>query len=327
MNRAAVIVTFVLAGLISASVFLVIRASDDRPPALNAELPRDQQQEQQEQEQQSEPEPDPAPEDEADEAESADDSEPSTTSEQGEQEQDTPTDDADDPAPAAAPAPVDVLIRALEIERPPIPAQEPAPAPPVIHTIQRGETLTHIAARYQIKVSQLAEANDLDRTTLLRVGRELLIPITQPAPQLAPEPVPEPVEVPPAITDNGIIYGTIRNHERNVVDSAVVAAAQTHATVHFVEACIDGVRRTYVMGLPLPDGPTRIYWRIDNGPLNSDRWIAAAGLLESTRWYPMLDEGSEAHTLWLRLADVDLTFTLEHPLPDEIAHNFDICTR
>ena len=81
------------------------------------------------------------------------------------------------------------------------------------------------------------------------------------------------------------------------------------------------------MGLPLPDGPTRIYWRIDNGPLNSDRWIAAAGLLESTRWYPMLDEGSEAHTLWLRLADVDLTFTLEHPLPDEIVHNFDICTR
>lgn len=326
MNRAAVIVTLALAGLISASAFLVIRASDDRPPQLNPELPR-QEQEQQEQEQQSEPEPDPAPEAEADQAEPADDSEPPTTSEQDQQEQDTPAGDEDDPPPAAAPEPVDLLIRALEIERRPIPAQEPAPAPPVIHTIQPGETLTHIAARYQIKVSQLAEANDLERTTLLRVGRELLIPITQPAPQPAPEPAPEPVEVPPSVTANGIVYGTIRDHEHNVVNSAVVAPSQTDATVQFVEACVDNARRTYILGLQLPDGPTRIYWRIDNGPLNSDRWIAAAGLLESTRWYPMLDEHNEARTLWLRVADMDLAFTIEHPLPGEITHNFDICTR
>ena len=328
MNRAVVIVAISLAGLISASVFLVIRASDDQPPSLNAELPRDEQQEQQEQEQQPEPEPDPAPEEEAEAAESADDSEPTTTSEQDQEQQDTSADDEDDPAPPIQPDPVDVLIRALEIERPPISAREPAPAPPVIHVIQRGETLTHIAARYKIKVSQLAEANDLDRATLLRVGRELRIPIVQPEPQPASEAAPEPVEVAPGVTDNGIVFGTIRDHERGVIDSAVIVMSDADASVRLVEACVDGVRRTYLMGLQVPERPTRLYWRFDAGPLSTERWKAGEGRLESIRRTPfrhVLDQEVDVKSLWIRIDAIDLTFGIENLLPDEMLDNFLIC--
>ena len=192
-----------------------------------------------------------------------------------------------------------------------------------MHVIQRGETLSHIAALYQISLSQLIEANDLDRSALLRVGRELWIPIVEPDPE--PAPTPEPVDVAPGITNSGIVFGTIRDHERNVVNSAVVALSQSDTAIQLVDACIDGVRRIYVTGLQLPDGPARIYWRIDHGALNTDRWTASDGLVESTRRYPLLNDQTEAETVWLRLGGVDLTFTVANPLPEQIAGNFAIC--
>lgn len=329
MNRLTVIVTFALAGLISASILLVIRASDDRPPELNAELPRDQQQEQQQQEQQSQPEPEPTPEDETDEAESGDDSEPPTTSEQDEEQQDTPADAEDD---SPTPTQLDlagVLIHALDRERPPIPITELSPAPTQIHVIQRGETLTAIARTYQIRLSELIEANDLDRTALLRVGQQLLIPIAEPVPEPAPEPEIDPVEVAPTLTDSGIIYGTIRDHQRNVVNTAAVALdiLNHDPSLRLVVACIDRVPRAYLLGIPLPNDPVTVYWRINQGPLNQDRWATTQGILESPNPRLLFQQLQTARTLWLRAAGFDLSFPIEHLFHPQVAPNLLNCIR
>ena len=129
------------------------------------------------------------------------------------------------------------------------------------------------------------------------------------------------------LAEEGVIYGTIHDHERGVVNTAVVFTSQSDPTVQLVEACVDGVRRTYLMGLQLSDGLTRLYWRIDGGALNTDRWRAADELLESTRWCPLLNDLGEATTLWVRAGGLDLTFGVENLGPAEIAHNFFICGR
>ena len=53
-----------------------------------------------------------------------------------------------------------------------------SPVPPrvktLVHTVKKGETLSAIAKRYHLRVSQLMEANDL-KTSLIRVGQQLMI--------------------------------------------------------------------------------------------------------------------------------------------------------
>jgi membrane-bound lytic murein transglycosylase D len=47
------------------------------------------------------------------------------------------------------------------------------------HEVQRGETLSHIAARWGTSVRSIQEANAMGRTTLLHPGDQLLIPMPQ----------------------------------------------------------------------------------------------------------------------------------------------------
>lgn len=51
-----------------------------------------------------------------------------------------------------------------------------APSSPVIHVVQRGETLFRIATRYGLTVNDLAQANQIADPTLIYVGQQILIP-------------------------------------------------------------------------------------------------------------------------------------------------------
>lgn len=93
------------------------------------------------------------------------------------------------------------------------PALAPAaPAPSkstVTHTVKSGETLGAIARKYQVKVGDIAAANNIADPTKIRVGQELKIPgaasaakaaaktvapaSTPAAPVVAPAPAPAPV--------------------------------------------------------------------------------------------------------------------------------------
>jgi LysM repeat protein len=82
------------------------------------------------------------------------------------------------PQPASAPAA-------------PAPAPAPAAAPTGAYTIKAGDTLSAIASRHGVKLSELLSANHLSMTTLIYPGNKLVIPgaSVQPA-SSAPAPAP-----------------------------------------------------------------------------------------------------------------------------------------
>ncbi len=343
MSRLLLLALVVLIGIASASALLVMGAESDDDSAISTEhLPRDDEPTEQDAQQQSEPPTEP-PGDDADAGEATDDAEPvaddeteeDSAAEPADEEQDeVAAEDSQEEEPeamveAAEPDPADVVIKALDIERPPIIAAVEPTVVTSIYTVEPGDTLSDIASRLGVTLAELIAANELDTPDVIDVGLELTIPGAESVVESGAEPEPtyEPNEVAPVLAEEGVIYGTIHDRERGVVNTAMVFPSQSDPTVQLVEACVDGVRRTYLMGLQLSDGLTRLYWRIDDGALNTDRWRAGDELLESTRWCPLLNDLEEATTLWVRVGSVDLTFGVENLGPAEIAHNFRICGR
>ena len=342
MLRVLLIGLVVLIGIASASVLLVTGAEPDDESATSTEqLPLGDEPREQDAQQQSEPPPEP-PEDDADAAEETDDAEPvagdeadeGSAGESSDEEQEgvAVAESQEEPAAVvetATPDPADVVIKALDIERPRIVVEVDLTVISSTYTVEPGDTLSDIAGRFGITLEELIAVNELDSPDIIDVGLVLTIPGAEPVVESGAEPEPsfEPNEVAPVLAEEGVIYGTIHDHERGVVNTAVVFTSQSDPTVQLVEACVDGLRRTYLIGLQLSDGLTRLYWRIDGGALNTDRWRAADELLESTRWCPLLNNLEEATTLWVRAGGLDLTFGVENLGPAEIAHNFFICGR
>ncbi|MXX46932.1 MAG: LysM peptidoglycan-binding domain-containing protein [Chloroflexi bacterium] len=330
MQRLPLLGALVIAAIVATSAWLVIDARSDPQPLPVAEhLPRDDEQPQQEE---SQDQPEPGPEEESDQEQTDDESDGDAGPESQESQED---EDAGSTEPLEqALEPVDILIAALDVPRPQI---EPAPKPETTvvldletYVVETGDTLADIAETLGIELHDLIAANELDSPDLLYVGHELAVPVevvaTEPLEET--EPSFEPVEIAPAITGDGIVYGTVHDHEHGVVNSAVIATSLTDASVRLVEACVDGVRRTYITGLSLPDGLTRIHWRFDEGTLNTDRWMAGDDLVESIHRWPFLhtlEEQAGIGMLWIRIGGQDLTFGLENLIPDEILVNFSYC--
>lgn len=64
------------------------------------------------------------------------------------------------------------------------PAETPTPEPPsepVKHKVKPGDTLIAIAAAYDTSVKDIADANSMKANGLLRIGQELLIPVSGPS--------------------------------------------------------------------------------------------------------------------------------------------------
>lgn len=87
-------------------------------------------------------------------------------------------------------------IRSTEQAAPATPARTPQV---VVHTVSSGETLSGIARRYGISVTELAEANQIDNPNAVRVGQQLRIPgeraisAERATPPLTASPVDSPV--------------------------------------------------------------------------------------------------------------------------------------
>ena len=328
MRRLPLLGFLVGAAIVAASAWLVIDAQSDPEPLPTVEhLPRDEDQSQQ-QESQDQPEPDPEEEagnEPADDVSASDD----TTRESQEDKNAEPTEPVE-----LSTDPVDVLIAALDVPRPPI---EPAPVPQPAtvleletYIVEEGDTLADITQTLDIELHDLIAANQLNSPDLLYIGQELAVPVAVVVAEPVEESGPsyEPVEIAPAVSEEGIVYGTITDQERGVINSAVIVMSEQHPNVRLIEACIDGARRTYITGLQLPEGPSRIYWRFDEGPLSTDRWTAIDQLVESTDWCPFLhtlDEHEGIKRLWIRIGGHDVTFAVEHWIPDEIRLNFTYC--
>ena len=86
--------------------------------------------------------------------------------------------EAASPAPAA-PAPAAPAAPALALQpasAPAAPAPAPAPAPAGAYTIKAGDTLSAIASRHGVKLSDLLAANQLSMTAVIYPGNKLAIP-------------------------------------------------------------------------------------------------------------------------------------------------------
>lgn len=66
------------------------------------------------------------------------------------------------------------------------------PAEPIRHIVEPGETAYSIARLYDVSVTSLASWNGLDRELTVRVGQQLLIPVSNAAPRTAAAPVAAP---------------------------------------------------------------------------------------------------------------------------------------
>ena len=338
MRRLILIAALVLAGIVSASALLVIGAETDHDSLTAADrIPGDGDQAEQ---QEAQDEPQPTPEDgESEQAateeqpieEEGSDGEDELEVEERSAEVEDP-DEAEDEEQPAQPTeveeaveseeldPAEIIISALDIGRK-SPASEEPPVAASAYVVMEGDTLSAIADRFEVPLSDLLVWNGIESTNVLVVGQKLRLPVSE-SPS---DPLDPPIEVAPGVTEEGIVFGTIEDHERSVVNSAVVAIADTNREIHFIAACVDGVRRMYVKGLELPASLAQAYWRIDLGPLNLDRWTVEDGLVETPRSDPLFDELQDAQTLWLRLGGIDLNFSIESMFPSDIHINLVHC--
>jgi LysM repeat protein len=93
----------------------------------------------------------------------------------------TPTPTATRPAPSSTPTtPPTVVSAATRVTNTPTSTPTvatPTPVPPVTYVVQPGDTLSEIAARFDVTLAALLEANDITDPTLIRPGRVLIIPV------------------------------------------------------------------------------------------------------------------------------------------------------
>ncbi|MCS7056266.1 MAG: LysM peptidoglycan-binding domain-containing protein [Thermoflexales bacterium] len=79
------------------------------------------------------------------------------------------------------------LIRAGQTLK--IPAEQPQPGESALwtlYTVRPGDTLSAIAARFQLKVADLTRANQISEDAIIRVGQKLVIPVGSAAPAMTP---------------------------------------------------------------------------------------------------------------------------------------------
>jgi len=81
------------------------------------------------------------------------------------------------PTPTDRATVVSAVTRVTDTPSPTPTMATPTPVPPVTYVVQPGDTLSEIAARFDVTVTALMEANDITDPTLIRPGRVLIIPV------------------------------------------------------------------------------------------------------------------------------------------------------
>ena len=107
------------------------------------------------------------------------------------------------PEPTPYPTPLPTLVGILPTNTPVGAAPPPPPPPPTAtpqfgtggpaatYTVQPGDTLSHIAANYNVTVATLAQLNGIVNPDLIRIGQVLAVPAgSAPAPAQPPAPAP-----------------------------------------------------------------------------------------------------------------------------------------
>ena len=205
------------------------------------------------------------------------------------------------------------------------------------YVVRAGDTLSAVALQFDVPRAELIDANGLDQPNKIAVGFELIIPGATPDSPESPPVQSVSIEIAPSMMADNTYYGTVRDHGRDAdapgggVDTLVVMLSREDSAIRLVTACIEGARRTYIMHPSAVDAATdplvRVYWRLDDGPLQTDRWRTAPQALESSRATSFARGLDEAARVWIRMGTEMWTFDTELLGPSEIGYNFAICVR
>ena len=135
----------------------------------------------------------------------------------------------------------------------------------ITHTVQRGETVAILAARYGSSISAIAEANGLGSNYLIRVGQSLIIPVRVPNPAPPTPTRPVVITATPEGDDNmppttGEIYivqrGDTLFHIAQRFNTSISAIAQLNGIVNVDR--IQAGQRLMIPGTPRPNPPTAV---------------------------------------------------------------------
>lgn len=72
----------------------------------------------------------------------------------------------------------------------------PRPDGTIVHIVELGDTLLGIANRYGVSLDDLLVLNDLERTTILNIGQNIVVAVLTPTPTSSPTLTPTPTGVP-----------------------------------------------------------------------------------------------------------------------------------
>jgi LysM repeat protein len=109
----------------------------------------------------------------------------------------------------------------------PLPTSTPTPTPtPLVHIVQKGDLLIHIASHYDVSIEDIVEANAIQNPHSLPIGQELIIPRSK-AQILALQPTATPTPIALQIVGVGMhrtpagslwCMGEVRNERDQAVD-------------------------------------------------------------------------------------------------------------
>lgn len=130
-----------------------------------------------------------------------------------------------------------------------IPGQGPA-GTSATHIVVSGETLAEVAAHYGTSVAALVEANQLSNPNLIRIGQELLIPGSSPAP-MASTPNPSTEGATHTVSAGETLAG-IASHYGLTVEAIATANGITDTSVIYVGTVLRLSGEGFVATAPEP---------------------------------------------------------------------------
>jgi LysM repeat protein len=181
----------------------------------------------------------------------------------------------------------------------------PQPSQPIVHIVQRGETLAAIAWRYGVTVWSIAAANGLSNPNFIYTGQRLIIPGTQspkPKPTSAPGTKPTATTTPKPTAGTGGKAWAVRvvtdtNEDEPVIGVGSVLQVSVEGKVGLsVTISLDGF---YETTMPTGSKPEVGPYACEFAPLQSGVWtITPEGL--GTDFKIFLDGAGWAHVLFYR---------------------------
>ena len=194
---------------------------------------------------------------------------------------------------------------------------EATPLADVIHTVERGDTLSALAVRYDISIADIAQANDISTNAVLSIGQELVIPSIPVTPTVTPTPTatltmtPTPTAT-PTLMHSSEMYPFRAPFLLGPLQSASYQGANTRILLNWTSVGILGANQWYLVRVwpaNRPDDAIEAWtkatsWRPDGTPLPAS-WTGRARL----SWQVTVVERLQGDPPWRAISPASITRT------------------